>query len=830
MAKPIFFFVLFSLIAFNKEFLYAQEDENITHITKGITYQKFENSGKIVDVKLNFNKNWRFQLGDVPGFYEMNFNDNNWRKLNLPHDWSVEGKIDENNPSKIQGGFFPTGIGCYRKSFDLDANFKGKRIKIRFDGVYMNSSVYVNGNFVANRPYGFSTFELDITPYLNFDGGKNLVAVRVDNSLQPSSRWYTGSGINRNVYLIVTEQQHFQSFKTFFKTDSIKNKVAYATVACQIVSNNYNESEQIKFQARSEDVKRIEKDAKVVALLKDQAGNIIAQTSQNFKLKDYQSKDIQLPFHIKNPLLWSAVTPNLYKLDLQLWINDELVNNDKQEVGIRKITFDSNAGMFVNGEKVVVKGVCLHKDAGSFGTAVPKDVWRFRLSKLKALGCNAIRTHGPVDPIFLDVCDEMGFYVMAEAFDEWERNWQFGLSEDPTGKVPYGYHLFFKQWAKTDLQDMVKRDRNRPSVFMYSIGNEVPEQRFDEGTKTLVKLKNWVKDEDKTRPVTVGADWSVWANKTGFMDSLDVAGYNYPDRYFKEQYKEQHLTYPNRVLLGTENYEDLNNWLKVRDNKFVVGLFLWVGIDYLGEAVQWPRKGWEWGLIDIASFEKPLYYYWQAFWSAKPMVHIAVKVKNDHPFEWKPYSLASHWNFSDKDSIDTVYVMSNTDEVELFQNGKSLGRKKVNPDTYQAIYHVKYKDGELTANAYRDTKLVATHSLKTAREPVKLAITKLQPEDKTSDDGLIFLSVEMQDKLGTRCPFGNSEVKVSVEGAGELVGLDSGDQFNHELYKQNSRKAYQGRLLLTIKPTGVGYIKIKCTADGLKDADMKIANSRLKTD
>ena len=802
---------------------FSQDDENVFREESSEKAATSENTGQAMDMHLNFNADWNFYLGEIPGFYVPDFDDTDWRVLDVPHDWSVEGQFSKDNPSASSGGYLPTGIGCYRKTFVLPKGSEGKRIKIRFDGVYMNSSVYLNGIYLGNRPYGFSTFEYDLTPHLKYKGSTNVIAVKVDNSLWKNSRWYTGSGINRNVHLFITEQQHFKSFATFFRTASIRDNVARLKVDCEILSNNYPESMSIKFQRFPEDWKKVIKKAQIKALLKDKEGKTVAKTTDNRELSDYTSIKSSLNFEVKNPALWSDKKPYLYTLELQLWIEGQLIDTELHKVGIRTIVFNNKQGMLVNGKKVIVKGVCLHKDAASFGTAVPKDVWRYRLEKLKNLGCNSIRSHGPVDPVFIDVCDEMGFYIMSEAFDEWNNTWQYGWSEDPAGKKTNSYHKFFNQWAETDLKDMVKRDRNHCSVFMYSVGNEIPDQRYADGVKTLKKLINWAKEEDDTRMVTAACDWAPWANASGFLDSMDIAGYNYPDRYFKEHYREEHARYPDRILLGAENYETLDNWLAVRDNPYVVGLFLWVGIDYLGESMNWPHRGWEWGLIDIASFEKTMYYYWQAFWSEKPMVHIAVNKKEKDTFKWRCYNVASHWNFKPGD-VDTVFVYSNTEKVELFQNGKSLGAKAVNPDTYQAIYTVDYKKGELTAKAYKQKKTVASHTLKTAGEPKQLALKNERKSITNNEDGLIFLTLEIQDKKGIRHPFADNEIIVEVSGAGELIGLDSGNQFSHELYKQNVRKAYDGRLLLTIRPTGKGKINVVCKTVGILSANISVTN------
>ena len=793
------------------------EDENVLREIKTIVHKGFDVSDSIIDEHIDFNDGWKFKLGDNLGFEAPEFDDSGWRTLDVPHDWSIEGKPDKNNPASVKGGFYPTGKGCYRKTFILDKAFKGKRVKIKFDGVYMNSKVYVNGNYVGNRPYGFSTFEYDISRFMRYGGGKNVIAVSVDKSLQQSCRLYTGTGINRRVHLTISEQQHFDYNETFFRTVALKDNAADVKVDCKVISHNYPESERIRLQLWPDKVSYTTKKARVDVVLKDMENRTVVQESKDFMLRDYSERDFSFEMTVPQPRLWSAETPELYNLELTLNIDGKKVNTENHRVGIRMITFDCNNGMSVNGKKVIAKGVCLHKDAGSFGTAVPREMWVYRLEKLKEMGCNAIRAHGPVDPIFIDVCDELGFYMMCEAFDEWEKNWEYGLSEGPTGKLAYTYHKFFNPWAETDLKDMIRRDRNHPSVFMYSIGNEVPEQRFPDGARTLNKLKGWAHETDNTRPVTVGCDWSMWANQNGFMDAMDIAGYNYPERYYPQLYVEQHKQYPNRIILGTETNLTLRDWLAVRDNPFVVGLFLWVGIDYIGECLYWPRRSWEWGLIDIASFPKPYYYIWQSYWSDQPNVRIAVYQKG-HPFKWD-YRAVSHWNFDkDKKEQDTVFVITNQPEVELFLNGKSLGKKQVDSNEYRAKYVVSYQPGELKAVAYNAKgKKVNVHSIRTAEEPEKLAIINQRKNAVFENGETLFLAVEVQDKEGTCHPKADNEINVNVEG-GELLGLDSGDPFSHELFKQNNRKAFEGKVLVTVKIKDKDAFKVSCSSDGLESA------------
>jgi beta-galactosidase len=762
----------------------------------------------------NFNSGWKFHLGEVPGFMVPNFVDQSWRTLELPHDWSIEGDFDQSNPSGESGGFLPNGIGCYRKSFTIPTNLKGKRISIRFDGVYMNSTVYLNGAYIGNRPYGFSTFEYDLTPNLKYGDQENIIAVKVDHSLQPSCRWYTGSGINRNVYLLIKPQQHFKSNGIFFRTESLSSGSAKLKVDFTVVAHNYLESQAVAFQHLPEDIKRTVKTYRIISSLIDKEGVKKVSAETTGKLSDFTILNDSLRMEIEHPKLWSDVSPYLYELKNQLEIDGKVVDEETIRVGIRKVEFNSREGMLVNGLKTTIKGVCLHKDAGSFGTAVPKDIWRYRLQKLKAMGCNAIRTHGPVDPVFIETCDEMGFFMMAEAFDEWNTNWRWGYSENPEGKRPFAYHLFYNQWAETDLKTMVYRDRNHPSIFIYSVGNEVPDQRAKEGPAKLSQLKTWVKEVDSTRPVIAACDWSPFANQSGFMDIIDIAGYNYIDRYFPGLYADEHKKYPDRILLGTETYPDLKNWLSVRDHPYVTGEFLWVGIDYQGEAVAWPRKGWEWGLIDLAGFEKPTYYIRQSYWTETPMVHIAVNLKKKEKFKWQCYNVASHWNF-EKDETDTVFVYSNCEEVELFLNNKSLGRKKVNIDTYYASYVVKFMEGTLKAIALNHSKKVASHVLKTAGQPHHLELLPERDTVEIAKGELVFLTVGVTDNNGVRCPNATNNIRVSIEGAGELIGLDSGNQFSHEHYKTDNRNAFEGRILATVKPLKPGEIKVQAICEGL---------------
>jgi beta-galactosidase len=357
MHKLIILINLTAFLFFANTSTYSQLDENVFRVDSSNNIDTEENDLQIMDVQLDFNSDWHFYLGETPGFHVPEFDDSDWRILDVPHDWSVEGQFAEDNPSSVSGGYLPTGIACYRKYFVLPEGSEGKRIKIRFDGVYMNSTVYLNGMYLGNRPYGFSTFEYDLTPHLKYNGERNVIAVKVDNSLTINCRWYTGSGINRNVHLNISEQQHFKSFGTFFRTISIDDNIARLKVDCAVISNDYPESMRINFQRFPEDWKKVIKNARIIALLKDREGGVFAEASESLELSDYTTIKSSLDIEARNPVLWSDKNPYLYTLELQLWIKDSLVDTEKQKVGIRTIDFNKDQGMLVNGEKVIAKGL-----------------------------------------------------------------------------------------------------------------------------------------------------------------------------------------------------------------------------------------------------------------------------------------------------------------------------------------------------------------------------------------------------------------------------------------------------------------------------------------
>ena len=751
--------------------------------------------------KRNFNDNWEFLKANYPTYSDIINTTQHWESIRLPHDWSIKGDFDEEAPSGVGGGFLPCGTAWYKKTFSLDTLRKNDKVFIRFDGVYMNSEVWINGHYLGLYPYGYSTFQYDLTPYINYNE-TNTIAVRVDNSLQPSSRWYTGSGIYRNVWLITVKKTHFIEEETFVTFKNVSDQSSDVHIKYVVRTDAYPETDFQWWRKNPQANTRIKKDIKVVSTLYNKLGKKIQEVTTNHQLQDFSKVDVDQKMKVNKPNLWSAENPYLYNLQVRLYLEDELVDEYSLNIGIRSVEYNPENGLLINGKPEKLKGVCLHQDAGCLGVAVPTEIWRYRLNTLKEMGCNAIRpSHHPFAPEFYDLCDEMGIYVMDEAFDEWRYGNQWGKTEDNFGKVAYGYHKYFDQWAKTDLTNMIIRDRNHPCVIMYSIGNEIPDQRKIDGVKTAKYLIDICHSLDSTRLVTAGCDFVADANQTGFLDVLDIAGYNYVGRFTNEKmYAPEKEKYPERLFLGTETFHDTYYWLAVRDNPYVIGEFIWSGYDYLGEARKWPRRGWDAGIIDLAEYRRPEYYLRKAYWTEEPVVHIAAEnYENKDKTNWHPRNVASHWNWKWKsDYLSDVYVYSNCDYVELYQDNQLIEKKPVDGDKYYALFKLQYKPGELKAIGYRNNQKVGEHILKTASEPVDIEVTTSKNTIAKNFDDAVILFIQLKDKNNVTVPDNDHEIKVEVSGAGELLGIESGNQYSHEPYYLNSRKTHNGNLIAIV--------------------------------
>lgn len=783
------------------------------------------------------NDSWRFILDDNSIYGQPEFDDSSWRLLNLPHDWSIEGKYDKSNPSGPMGGYMPCGTGWYRKDFTVTSADKGKRFFIQFDGVYMKSQVWINGRMVGEYPNGYNSFEYDITPFVRFDK-ENVLAVRVDNSLQPASRWYNGSGIYRKVNLLVTDQLHFINDATFVTTPEVNKDKARIHVDYNVICHNFPETiftwtDNTSFyvwtlnennpDANKQQVttanNRVQKECVLTSVLYDMDGNEVGCTETKHRIGDFSETALAHDLLLEQPNLWSPATPCLYKLVSTIGYEGKIVDRIETTVGVRIFEFSAEKGMLLNGEPLKVQGVCVHQNVGCFGSAVPVGVWKDRLIRLKEMGCNAVRTHYPLIPEFQYLCDTLGIMVSKEIFDEWNRGQEWGYSESSYGKLAYTYHLYFEQWAETDQRRMIRRDRNHPSVFLYQLGNELPNQRIN-GIDIARKLKAITRDEDPTRPTTAACDFFVGANVYGFMDQFDIAGYNYIDRVHKDSlYAAEHVRYPKRVLLGTETYHLTRNHVSIRDNVSAIGEFVWVGFDYLGEIV-WPDyRGWSAGILDIAGFPKPEYYLRKSYWSTEPVVHITVEQSKGRDFLWDPRDVADHWNWAAKGKeLLPVYVYSNCDEVELFIGNRSLGRKIVGRNEYYARWDVVFKPGKVRAVGYKNGKKVTEHHLQTSGKPFALNISKV------FDGGdVIRVEAEVVDKNGVRVPC--NEDMIYVESNLKVMGLDNGNQYDPEGVKYTSVKTGRmsnGQMVIYLQPVAGKSLKLTLGGEGLVPAELSL--------
>ena len=770
-----------------------------------------------------FDAGWRFHLGNDDAAKTPAFNDSSWRTLDLPHDWSIEGAFNPPPDGDKDTGYFIHGVGWYRKIFTLPTSTAAKKIVIEFDGVYMNSDVWINGQFLGRRPYGFIGFRYDLTEYLKTDGTPNVVAVRVDDSAEPSLRWYAGSGIYRHVRLIATGYTHFRLDGGIrISTPQVSPEQAIVETDAIIDANFFTEEERQAWLKDAWKVKPVKRELVLHSIVLAPDGKEIAASESKIILESMRSGQRATQWlAVSKPRLWSDRAPELYQLRCTLSLEGRTLDETTTTFGIRQLTFDPDHGLLVNGQPTKLKGVCLHQDAGSFGNAVPTAIWAWRLSQLKEMGCNAIRpSHHPFAPEFYELCDRLGFYVFDEAFDEWTRDWTHNYTENTRGKSKYGYHLYFPQWHEADLRAMLRRDRNHPSVVLYSIGNEIPDQFNDDGWKLARELVAICHEEDPTRPATSACDQSYVSSRNGFMAELDIAGYNYIDRLYAEKtYAPEHERFPHRLMLGTETSNQVHNWLGVRDHDYVIGEFLWTGIDYLGESHQFPRRGATSGFLDIAGGRKPEFYRRASYWRDDPVLQLSVLTGEKPDREWRATPALIKWNWPAGAQL-TVRAVTNCDEVELFLNEHSLGRHTVSHEIYASEWTVPFAPGVLSAVAYRTGQKVAAQEIRTAGAPVRLQLTPLAVPI-TSD--LALYEITVTDDAGLTVMDASPVVKVQIEGAGRLIGLDSGDLNYGGQFKTDSRSAFQGRLLATVQRTAqAGAVRLTVSTPELPTVTIAI--------
>lgn len=811
-------------------------------------------SSKKVRENVDFTEGWKFYLGDDSIAYNAQYDDAKWRILDLPHDWSIEADFSLKNPATPGGGALPGGIGWYRKDFVVDKSDEGKNVYIDFDGIYWNSKVWINGHLLGERPNGYISFRYDLTPYIKV-GERNVIAVRVDNSKQPNSRWYSGSGIYRNVRLVTTNALHVDLWGTYVTTPTVTKDNA-----------------EIKIETNIKNSSDLSQTFELYSILIDKNGKEIAGINNSESVGVGENISMNQSLKVSNPILWSIDNPYLYKIVTRIEQNGKVVDEYETPLGIRYFSFDPNKGFFLNGESIKIKGVCNHHDLGFLGAAVNTRAIERQLEILKEMGCNGIRTsHNPPAPELLDLCDKMGFIVMDEAFDMWRKK-----------KSPYDYSQYFPEWHERDLTDLILRDRNHPSIFMWSIGNEILEQWSHINADTLdlqqanmvlnfantlnkkdidakelhvnslltIKLADIAKKLDLTRPITTGNNETEPSNHIFRSGAMDIIGFN----YHENNWVNFHEKFPNQKLIITESTSGLmsrgyyempsdsmniwperwdkpfdrpvhhcssydnchvpwgstheDTWRLVKNYDHISGVYLWTGFDYLGEPTPfwWPSRSSYFGVIDLAGFPKDIYYMYQSEWTNKDVLHIF-----------------PHWNWKEGQTVDIWAYFNNADEVELFLNGLSLGKKAKEKDVYHVFWRVPFQKGTLKAVSYKDGKEVLTREVKTTGDPISIKLTADRQTIKADGKDLSFITVEALDAEGNPVPVADNLINFTIEGDGFIAGTDNGDPTDPNSLKKPSRKLFSGKALAVVQShKKAGKIILKATSSNLKQASIEI--------
>lgn len=771
---------------------------------------------------IDFNNNWKFFLGNDSTAIHANYNDTKWRTLSLPHDWSIEGTFSATAAATTQGGALPGGIGWYRKTFTIPAASINSHILIEFDGVHRNSEVWINGHWLGKRPNGYISFRYNITPYLKFGTEKNVIVVKVDNSQQPNSRWYTGSGIYRNVRLVTTKKMAFETGGTFIHTSAVQNNTVSVFAESNIRNANItNTAIEVRFEIFDPSGKRVSTNSPLPT------GKALTDSTYSFEA------------NINSPKLWSVEQPHLYKAVFKVYLAAVLMDQWETSFGIRSFHFDREKGFFLNNQPLKIKGVCMHHDLGALGAAFNYRAAQRQLEMLKAMGCNAIRTsHNPPAPEVLDLCDKMGFLVMDEAFDMWQKK-----------KNKFDYAVDFKEWHRQDLEDLIRRDRNHPSIFMWSVGNEIREQFDSTGIAITSELVSIVKKLDPTRLVTSAlTELDTTKNFIYQSKALDVLGWNYNHQTYPSFLKN----YPGQIFIASETnsaiatrghydmpsdsiriwpakgQKDMANvngdwtvsaydnavaywggthedtWKTIKKHDFLSGLFVWTGFDYLGEPTPypWPARSSYFGIIDLAGFPKDIYYMYQSEWATKPVLHIF-----------------PHWNWQKGKIVDVWAYYNNADEVELFLNGRSLGIERKTGDALHVMWKVPFEPGTIKAVSRKNGKVVLAKEMKTAGVPAKIELLADRNKIRTDGKDLSFITARVLDAAGNLVPGADHLIQFSVSASGTIAGTDNGYQADTTSLTNPARKAWKGLALVIVKSSGLpGAIQLKATATGLPAA------------
>ncbi|MGA9637526.1 glycoside hydrolase family 2 TIM barrel-domain containing protein [Flavobacterium sp.] len=789
------------------------------------------NAQNTTETNTDFNFNWNFKLENKAN--------SNWKKINLPHDWSVESSFD-----KIHGegatGYLPGGIGWYKKNFILKPN-QNQTSYILFDGIYNNSELSLNGKKLGEHPYGYSPFYYDLTNYLS-NKGTNEIKVKVDRSRYADSRWYTGSGIYRNVKLITKNNLHIPIWGTFITTPEVTSQESKVHLEIN-VKNNFNKEESFD----------------VITTFLDANGQKVTEQTTKGTVASKKETKFSINSTIKNPKLWDVVNPNLYTAQIRIVQNGKTVDENITKFGIRSIKFDANTGFYLNGQNMKIKGVCLHHDAGLVGAAVPKEVWRRRFEKLKEAGVNAIRiSHNPGSDEFISLCDEMGIMVQDEFFDEWDnpKDKRQNMKEQSVDYITRGYVEHFQEWAERDLKNTMLAHRNHPSIIQWSIGNEIewtyernaqatgffnnmdwsgnyfwslppnsiekikenlrtlPREKYDIGA-TAKKLAKWTKEMDTTRYVIANCILPSSSYESGYADALDMIGYSYR----RVIYDYGHKNYPKLPIMGTENVAQWHEWKAIMERPFISGTYLWTGIDYLGESnKKWPKKGTDSGILDYAGFEKPSYHMMKSLWNDAPELYIATQTtdksiykideKTGEPVEkkkdawqnylWVWHDVNEHWEYNPGQST-IVEIYSNCDEVELFLNNRSLGKKKL-ADFEDHIYKwaVPFEAGKLTAKGNKTGQYITTERI-TPSQAYSIQLTTDKTILKNDGYDIAHIVAQIVDKNNNPIKSINPEITFSVNGNVKVLGIDNGAVDNVQDFQSNKIVMSKGRCLLIVQ-------------------------------
>ncbi len=768
---------------------------------------------------------WKFHLGDAPGAEAVNFDASAWRSVDVPHDWSIELPVDKDAPAGGNGGFFQNGIGWYRRRFVAPESWRGQRVGVEFDGVYMNLEVWCNGVSLGVHPYGYTPFRYDLTPLLK-SGAPNLLAVRVDNSAQPNSRWYSGSGIYRHVRLVVTAPVHVAADGLFARTQALGADSATVEVATE-VRNDSESSQHVTIET--------------VLIGPDGRPAANRRTDADIAKNDQTTASAKL--EVRQPRPWSPASPALYRVVARVIAGDRVVDEVAAPFGLRTVRVSADRGFELNGRTLQLNGGSVHHDNGVLGAAALDRAEERRVELLKAAGFNAVRTaHNPPSPAFLDACDRLGLLVVDEAFDGWEKT-----------KTAHDYGRFFPEWSQRDISTLVRRDRDHPSVVMWSIGNEIYERGTARGAQIAGELTARVRALDPTRPLTAGINGmgkdGDWTRTDPVFATLDVAGYNYEI----SRHAEDHARVPARVMMATESYQSevFANWAIVHDTPYVVGDFVWSALDYLGEAgigrvfppdqpvvKHWEGNMWPWhgaacGDIDLTGERKPISHYRAIVWNGGEKLYAAVQVPSPdgRPWNISPWTVAparTSWTWPGQEGRPlTVEVYSRYDSVRLYLDGRRLGEKPTTrAEKFKAEFVVPYAPGVLRACGVQAGREVEDFVLKTAGAPTHVNATPDRTRLHADGDDLAFVTIRVLDQNGVPRPDSDAWVQLTVAGPATLAAIGNADLTTMETYRQNPHRLFEGRALAVIRSTATGgQIKVTVTSPGLTAATVMLESS-----